>query len=93
LFFKLACFTLRYCLHKIHNLVVTCEMTEKHSILGAKVHVYQRENSPVWQCSTYLARNNQRVNTKEKNLSKAKDSAEDWYLELRGKNARGEHVN
>lgn len=68
-------------------------MTEKHTILGGKVHVYQRKNSPVWQCSTYLAGKNRRVSTKEKSLSRAKDFAEDWYLELRGKNARGEIFN
>ena len=31
-------------------------MAEKHSILGGKVHVYRRENSSRWQCSTYLSR-------------------------------------
>ncbi len=29
-------------------------MAEKHTILGGKVHVYMREGSPIWQCSTYL---------------------------------------
>jgi len=65
-------------------------MSEKHSILGGKVHVYKRPGSPVWQCSTYLAGKNRRVSTKESSLSKAKEIAEDWYLELRGKNNRGE---
>lgn len=26
-----------------------------HTIFGGKVHVYKRENSRFWQCSTYLA--------------------------------------
>ena len=65
-------------------------MAEKHSILGGKVHVYQRENSSVWQCSSYLDGRNRRVSTKEESLAKAKEFAEDWYLELRGKKARGE---
>lgn len=65
-------------------------MSEKHSILGGKVHIYKRPESPIWQCSTYLAGKNRRVSTKEESLSKAKDFAEDWYLELRGKNNRGE---
>ena len=65
-------------------------MPEKHTILGGKVHVYRRENSGVWQCSTYLAGKNRRVSTKEDSLAKAKDFAEDWYLELHGKFRRGE---
>jgi integrase len=68
-------------------------MVEKHTILGGKVHVYRRENSGLWQCSTYLNGKNQRVSTKEDGLSRAKDFAEDWYLELRGKHKRGELKN
>ena len=29
-----------------------------HTIMGGKVHVYQRDNSSFWQCSTYLAGKN-----------------------------------
>ena len=61
-----------------------------HTIMGGKVHVYQRDNSSFWQCSTYLSGKNRRVSTKEKTLAKAKDFAEGWYLELRGKHRRGE---
>ncbi len=68
-------------------------MAEKHTILGGKVHVYKRPGSPLWQCSTYLGGRNRRVSTKEESLSKAKDFAEDWYLELRGKASRGEVKN
>lgn len=56
----------------------------KHTILGGKVHLYQRPNSSYWQCSTYLKGKNRRTSTKEDSLSKAKDFAEDWYLQLRG---------
>ena len=73
LIFKFTCFTLAHYLHKLHVSVVWCDMTEKHTILGGKVHVYKRENSPVWQCSSYLAGKNRRMSTKEKSLSKAKD--------------------
>lgn len=59
-------------------------MGEDHTIMGGKVHVYRRENSRFWQCSTYLAGKNRRVSTKEDSLSRAKDFAEDWYLGLRG---------
>jgi integrase len=65
-------------------------MPEKHTILGGKVHVYRRDNSSRWQCATYLAGRNRRVSTKEDSLSKAKDFAEDWYLQLRGKARAGE---
>ena len=65
-------------------------MPEKHTILGGKVHVYRRDNSSLWQCSTYLAGKNRRVSTKEDGLAKAKDLAEDWYLGLRGKVRNGE---
>lgn len=65
-------------------------MVEKHTIMGGKLHVYKRENSTSWQCATYLAGKNHRVSTKEASLAKAKDFAEDWYLELHGKFKRGE---
>jgi len=65
-------------------------MAEQYTILGGKVHVYKRPNSGVWQCSTYLAGKNRRVSTKEESLAKAKEVAEDWYLQLRGKLRNGE---
>jgi integrase len=60
-------------------------MTEHHELMGGKLHVYRRENSGNWQCSTYLAGKNWRVSTKEDSLALAKDFAEDWYLGLKGK--------
>jgi hypothetical protein len=65
----------------------------KHRIMGGKVHVYMRENSRHWQCSTFLGGKNHRVTTGEDSLSRAKDFAEDWYLGLRGKHRRGEIKN
>jgi len=29
-------------------------LTAKHTLMGGKLHVYRRENSGLWQCSTYL---------------------------------------
>jgi integrase len=58
--------------------------------MGGKVHVYRRDGSGQWQCSTYLAGKNHRVSTKTDSLAHAKQFAEDWYLTLRGKVARGE---
>jgi hypothetical protein len=65
-------------------------MSEHHTILGGKVHVYKRSNSSSWQCASYLAGKNRRTTTKEDSLSKAKEFAEDWYLQLRGKLRSGE---
>jgi len=65
-------------------------MPEQYSILGGKVHVYKRPNSSLWQCSSYFAGKNRRTSTKEDSLSKAKEVAEDWYLQLRGKLRSGE---
>ncbi|MCG8360997.1 MAG: site-specific integrase [Kiloniellales bacterium] len=66
---------------------------EKHTLMGGKLHVYKRPGSGVWQCSTYLAGKNRRVSTKEASLQLAKEFAEDWYLELRGKHRSGEVTN
>ncbi|HYV98690.1 MAG TPA: phage integrase SAM-like domain-containing protein [Gemmatimonadaceae bacterium] len=64
---------------------------EQHAILGGKVHVYKRDgSSSTWQCSTYLAGRNHRKSTKQDSLSLAKEIAEDWYLQLRGKLRSGE---
>ncbi len=62
---------------------------EKHALIGGRLHVYKREGSRYRQCSTYLAGKNRRISTKEESLSRAKDIAEDWYLELRGKYRAG----
>ncbi|WP_233491918.1 hypothetical protein, partial [Nioella nitratireducens] len=64
----------------------------KHTILGGKVHVYRRENSRYWQCSTFLQSKNHRTTTKEESLAAAKEFAEDWYLTLRGKQRAGELI-
>jgi Phage integrase, N-terminal SAM-like domain len=51
--------------------------------------VYKRENSRYWQCSTFLNDHNYRTSTKEDSLERAKDFAEDWYLNLRVKHKYG----
>jgi integrase len=68
-------------------------MPEQHELMGGKLHVYKRENSRHWQCSAYLGGKNHRTTTKEASLSHAKEIAEDWYLELRGKARAGELKN
>lgn len=59
-------------------------------MMGGRLHVYKRENSRYWQCSTYLAGRNRRISTKEESLSHAKEVAEDWFFELKGKLRAGE---
>ena len=56
--------------------------TVSHHLLGDKLHIYKRENSRYWQCSTYLAGKNFRATTKDKSVDHAKQKAEDWYLGL-----------
>ncbi len=68
-------------------------MAEHHTLMGGRVHVYKRDNSRYWQCSTYMAGKNRRMTTKQESLSHAKDFAEDWFLELKGKHKRGEIKN
>ena len=55
--------------------------TESHLLMGGALHVYWRENSRYWQCSTYLGSHNHRQTTKEDSLAAAKDFARDWYME------------
>ena len=68
-------------------------MAAHHLLMGGKLHVYKRENSPLWQCSTYLAGRNYRTSTKQESIGQAKDIAEDWYLDLKGKSRAGELRN
>lgn len=58
--------------------------------MGGQLHVYRRENSRFWQCAAFLKGRNHRISTKEESLAQAKEFAEDWFLELRGKVRRGE---
>jgi integrase len=65
-------------------------MAEHHELMGGALHVYKRERSSVWQCSTFLNGKNYRKSTKEDSLALAKEFAEDWYLTLKGKQRAGE---
>ncbi len=62
---------------------------ESHYILGDKVQVYRRDNSRYWQCATFLNDRRHRKSTGEDSLALAKQIAEDWYFELRGKARAG----
>jgi integrase len=54
---------------------------EMHTLMDGKLHVYKRENSKYWQCSTYAGGTNHRASTKEESLVEAKDFARAWYME------------
>ncbi len=60
-----------------------------HEILGGIARVYKRPESKIWQCAAFLEGRNYRVSTKEESLLRAKDFAEDWYLDMRGKARAG----
>jgi hypothetical protein len=64
-------------------------MTARHELLGGKVQIYQRPNSPHWQCAASVAGRQYRASTKQEGLAQAKDFAEDWFLTLRGKERFG----
>lgn len=63
--------------------------TEIHELFGGELRLYKRENSSLWQCSAFLNGKNHRKSTKEDSLARAREVAEDWYLELRGKSRAG----
>lgn len=65
-------------------------MAEQHSLFRGKLRLYKRGEGKHWQCSTYLKGKNHRISTKEDSLAHAKEYAEDWYLELRGKSRAGQ---
>lgn len=53
-------------------------------------HLNHTPRFAFWQCSTYLDDKEWRVSTKTDSLTLAKEFAEDWYLELRGKSRIGQ---
>ena len=55
-----------------------------------RVQIFQREDSRVWWCATRINGKRFRQSTKEIDLDQAKDVAEEWYLDLRGKRRNGE---
>lgn len=60
-----------------------------YDILGGKVQLYKRGDGRVWHCSASVGGQQRRASTKREELSHAKQFAEDWYLELRGKDRAG----
>jgi integrase len=64
-----------------------------HEILGGKVQLFRRPNSERWYARASIDGTQHRHSTKQSSLASAKDVAEDWYLTLKGKIARGEAVS
>ena len=62
---------------------------EAHQILSGKVQLYRRGDSRIWQCAASVGDKQRRATTKRDSLSLATEFAEDWYLELRGKDKVG----
>lgn len=60
-----------------------------HNILGGKVQLFRRPTSPNWQCRASVGGKQLQASTRMDSLSGAKDFAQDWYLELQGKNRWG----
>jgi len=61
-----------------------------HDILGGNVQLFRRPNSSRWHCRASIEGKQLRHSTKQESLAQAKDVAEDWYLTVKGKAARGE---
>jgi integrase len=57
------------------------DTAEQVTLMDGRLHVYRRENSRFFQCSTFLGGRNQRATTKEDNIALAKEFAADWYAE------------
>lgn len=54
---------------------------DDHEMMDGRLHVYKRDGSRFWQCSTYLNGRNHRTSTKEENIVLAKEFARYWYME------------
>jgi integrase len=61
----------------------------RHEILGGLVQLYKRPRSRYWHCSASYRGQRFRESTKEEELAQAKQFAEDWFIELRGKSRAG----
>ncbi len=61
-----------------------------HRLLGGNVQLFRRPRSKFWQARASFNGRQITYSTKEESLAKAKDVAEDWFLTLKGKAARGE---
>ena len=63
-----------------------------HELFDGRLQIYKRGQSRYWQCAARVGSQRFRETTKEASLERAKDIAEEWYLDLRGKLRNGEIV-
>jgi integrase len=63
-----------------------------HEMFDGRLQLYKRPESRVWQCAARVGERRFRQSTKEEGLDRAKDVAEEWYLDLRGKLRGGEII-
>ncbi len=63
-----------------------------HEMFDGRLQLYKRPESRIWQCAARVGERRFRQSTKEENLDRAKDVAEEWYLDLRGKLRAGEII-
>src|ERR1700688_4547015 len=56
-----------------------------HLLMDGRVQLFRRPGRRPWYCSASVGGKQFRATTNEENLPLAKNFAEDWYLELRGK--------
>lgn len=61
-----------------------------HTLFDGRVQIYKRGTGRVWQCAARVDGIRFRASTGEEDLDHAKDVAEEWYLDLRGKRRSGE---
>jgi integrase len=60
-----------------------------HEMFDGRLQVYKRGEGRFWQCAARVGGRRFRASTGEDLLSRAKEVAEEWYLELRGKLRNG----
>ncbi len=56
-----------------------------HTMFDGRLQIYRRPGGRNWQCAARVGHERFRSTTGEQDLDRAKDVAEEWYLDLRGK--------
>lgn len=63
-----------------------------HTMFDGQLQVYRRGAGKTWQCAARVGGERFRESTRETELTRAKDVAEEWFLGLRGRLRNGEIV-
>lgn len=61
-----------------------------HTMFDGRLQVYRRADGKTWQCAARVGGERFRESTRETELARAKDVAEEWYLDLRGRLRNGQ---